>query len=161
MRCMQTIKRFTYLPAMTSTYLPPFFLPPLTVPFFPPALGGPPSRSSRLLAWLSELDGRGGGIRPAAPGPLNAPGGALPTDAGVPTREGGPEGGKGGPDEVGGRLPAPLAAREGEPMLGGPGVAALATRLGGPLGGGAVEAAGVAASAPPFLLTHLFRSLSK
>jgi hypothetical protein len=163
MRRMQQSKKknspIAHLPAMTSTYLPPFFLP-LTVPFLPP--GGPPSKSSRLLAWLSELDGRGGGIKPAPPGPFKTPGGALPTDAGVPTREGGPEGGRGGPpDEVGGRLPALLAAREGGPMAGRPGAAALATRLGGPLGGGGVEAAGVAASAPPFLLTHLFRSLSK
>ena len=161
-----------YLLAITSTYLPPFFLP-LTVDFLLPALGGPPSRSSKLLAWLSELDGRGGGIRPAAPGPFKAPGGALPTEAGVPAREGGFEGGPlppsaaGGPDEVGGRLPIaerlpPLATREGGPMEeGGPEAAALATRLGGPLGGGGVEAAGDAASAPPFLLTHLFRSLSK
>lgn len=161
----------TYLLAITSIYLPPFFFP-FTVAFLLPALGGPPSRSSKLLAWLSELDGRGGGIRPAAPGPFKAPGGALPTEAGVPAREGGFEGGPlpagaGGPDDVGGRLPMaerlpPLATREGGPMEeGGPEAAALATRLGGPLGGGGVEAAGVAASAPPFLLTHLFRSLSK
>jgi hypothetical protein len=169
-KCMQLCQKEEnlnhpiYLLAMTSTYLPPFFLLPLTVLFLAPALGGPPSKSSRLLAWLSELDGRGGGIKPAAPGPFSTPGGPLPIDAGVPTREGGPEGGplpRGGPDEVGGRLPAPLAAREGGPMEGGPEAAALATRLGGPLGGGGVEAAGVAASAPPFLLTHLFRSLSK
>ena len=157
---------------MTSTYRPPFFLPPLTVPFLAPAVGGPPSRSSRLLAWLSELEGRGGGIKPAAAGPLRAPGGPLPTDAGVPVREGGLEGDPlptdiGGPEEVGGRLPPmaerlpPLTLREGGPIDGGPEAATLVTRLGGPRGGGGVEAAGVAASAPPFLLTHLFKSLSK
>jgi hypothetical protein len=91
-------------------------------------------------------------------------------EAGVPVREGGLEDPLppdiGGPEEVGGRLPMaerllPLTFREGGPMEGGPGTAALATRLGGPLGGGGVEAAGVAASEPPFLLTHLFKSLSK
>ena len=92
-------------------------------------------------------------------------------EAGVPVREGGLEDPLppdiGGPEEVGGRLPIaerllPLTFREGGPMEGGPpGAAALATRLGGPLGGGGVEAAGVAASEPPFLLTHLFKSLSK
>lgn len=91
-------------------------------------------------------------------------------EAGVPVREGGFEDplpiDTGGPEEVGGRLPMaerlpPLETREGGPTEGGPGVAALATRLGGPLGGGGVEAAGVAASAPPFLFTHLFKSLSK
>jgi hypothetical protein len=90
-------------------------------------------------------------------------------DAGVPVRDGGLDplpADIGGPEEVGGRLPMaerllPLALREGGPMEGGPGAAPLAMRLGGPLGGGGVEAAGVAASTPPFLLTHLFKSLSK
>lgn len=93
-------------------------------------------------------------------------------EAGVPEREGGLEGGPpgpagmGGPEEVGGRLPElerpePLAAREGGPIVGGAEAAALAAREGGPLGGGGVAAAGVVASEPPFLLTHLLRSLSK
>lgn len=155
--------------AITSTYLPPFFFP-FTVPPF----RGPASKSSILLAVLNELAGRIGGT--AAP-PIEggriipAPSPFVPaSEAGVPTRLGGPEGGKPGPDPlVGGRAPGgapvPLPALLGGPLggpIGGPiDPAPLATRLGGPpRGGGGVAATGAAASAPPFLLTHFFRSSS-
>jgi hypothetical protein len=72
--------------------------------------------------------------------------------AGDPANDGGPEGG-------------PLAGvkvRDGGPDMGGPPAGgpavALALLLGGPLGGGGVAEDGVAASAPPFLLTHFLRS---
>jgi hypothetical protein len=151
--------------AITSIYLP-FFLP-RTVPAFL-APGGPANKSSVLLALLRVDAGRTGGAKPTL-SPLTfdggcggAPGSEGGLDEGVPTLEGGPEGGpeNAGPEpEVGGRAilasPEPLDAREGGPD-GGP-IAELATRLAGPLGGGGVGAADVVASGPAFLLTHFLR----
>ena len=146
--------------AITSTYLPPLFLPFAVPPFLGP---GAPSKSSILLALLILVAGRLGGAdaggAPASPPPI---GGGAEADgkpvcgvAGEAAMDGGPEGG-------------PLAGvmtREGGPDIGGPdtggpagGPAAPLALLLGPLGGGGVAADGVAASAPPFLLTHFLRS---
>lgn len=139
---------------MTSTYLPPLFLP-LVVPPFRGA--GAPSKSSILLALLMLVAGRLGGpdkggppARPPIGGGAEAEGKPVCGVAGDALTDGVPEGG-------------PLAGvkvRKGGPDMGGPagGAVAALTFLLGPLGGGGVAADGAAASAPPFLLTHFLRS---
>jgi len=100
-----------------------------------------------------RLGGADAGGPPAIPpigGGAEADGKPVCGVAGDAAIDGGPEGG-------------PLAgvmAREGGPDIGGPdgGPAAPLALLLGPLGGGGVAADGVAASEPPFLLTHFLRS---
>jgi hypothetical protein len=154
---LDTIK-LQLLLAIISTYLP--FL--TAGFFFPPAALGAtgPSRSSISLALLilvlGLLGGRDGGIPPdsAVTGP--GCGGCALVDlwigGGIPRPEGGPPA-----TEVG------ESGCAGLPMPEGGGIMPLAGLLGGAIdfGGGGVAAAGVAASAPPFLLTHRPRSLSK
>lgn len=143
---------------MTSTYLPPLFFP-FAVPPFRGA--GAPSKSSILLALLMLVAGRLGGpdaggppARPPIGGGAEAEGKPVCGVAGDAVIDDGPEGGPEGDPLAG------VKVREGGPDIGGPagGAVAALTFLLGPLGGGGVAAVGVAASAPPFLLTHFLRS---
>jgi len=125
---------------MTSTYRLPFPFFPLVVP---PALGpgGPPSKSSILVAPLILVGGRLGGALPGN----GTPGGPAPP-ATLPGRLGGPDPGAG--------LPALGVGGNG---AGG----AFATPIGGgaTLGGGGVGPADAAASAGDALgLTQRFVS---
>lgn len=141
---------------MISTYRPAFFLP-FAVPA-PPFLGpAAPSKSSILLAVLRFVVGRVGGSDAAVGGRDGMP---LVSPPGVPAL-------LGGPDErapavsglgIGGGPPNPLAVLLGGPEGGPP--APLTAREAGALGGGGVGD-DTASSDPPFLLTHLFKSLSK
>ena len=114
---------------MTSTYRLPFPFFPLVVP---PALGpgGPPSKSSILVAPLILVGGRLGGALPGN----GTPGGPAPL-ATLPGRLGGPD-----PGSIGAGLPA-LG-------VGGNGAGGSFDPIGGAtLGGGGVGPADAAASA--------------
>ena len=125
---------------MTSTYRLPFPFFPLVVP---PALGpgGPPSKSSILVAPLIPVDGRLGGALPGN----GTPGGPAPCVT-LPGRLGGPEPGAG--------LPA-----LGVGGIGAGGGLAIPIGGGAIFGGGGVGAADAAASAGEALgLTQRFVS---
>lgn len=143
--------------AITSTYLP-FFFP---LPAAPLRAWGAPSKSSIELALLKDVDGRGGGCKPAElPGgvgtaaPVETDRG--PSGGGIPNAEGaglpGIDGG-GAPAEDPGRL-----LTLGGIAAGGT-LAVLGVRLGGagPRGGGGVPRTG-ALLLGSFLLTHFFKS---
>ena len=129
--------------AITSTYRLPFPFFPLVVP---PALGpgGPPSKSSMLVAPLILVGGLLGGALPGS----GTPGGPA-LAATLPGRLGGPE-----PGSIGAGLPALGVGGNG---AGG----GLAIPIGGgaTLGGGGVGPADAAASAGEALgLTQRFVS---